>query len=279
MSGIDYRYLPKDGVISYLEVDRNAGFASELIHMHDHEEIILVTSEAECECINNGNRFRFQAPAILINRSGTYHEVVKISGKFYASRVIFFHEDLLSNLPETLTHMETLFQNDVLILPLNENELDAVTPFFDLIKTRTNHPERMLPILLSILTETAALAADGRQILSSKIRDTYIFDVIDVIRSDLRRQITINELAEMFYVSQTKIKQDFRRITGLPIREFAVRSRLQSAMTLLKSTEYEVGEIAYRCGFSSESYFIKIFRNFFGIAPGTFRRRLKNETS
>jgi hypothetical protein len=43
---------------------------------------------------------------------------------------------------------------------------------------------------------------------------------------------------------------------------------LQKALELLQNESYTVSEVAYRTGFSSPSYFISCFHEYFGYPPG-----------
>lgn len=43
--------------------------------------------------------------------------------------------------------------------------------------------------------------------------------------------------------------------------------RLEKAKDLLKINDGNITEIAYKCGFNSQSYFSKLFTEYFGKAP------------
>ncbi|MEE3362686.1 MAG: helix-turn-helix domain-containing protein [Anaerovoracaceae bacterium] len=49
--------------------------------------------------------------------------------------------------------------------------------------------------------------------------------------------------------------------------------RLEKSTELLTGTDMSVSEIACSCGFSFASYFIKEFREQFGMTPLRFRRQ------
>ena len=62
-------------------------------------------------------------------------------------------------------------------------------------------------------------------------------------------------------------------ITGVSVAVFCRRVRLQKAQALLDTTNLELNQIAEKCGFSDESYFIESFRKAYGITPGAYRRQ------
>ena len=90
--------------------------------------------------------------------------------------------------------------------------------------------------------------------------------------------MTTASLSQQFHVSQTKLKQDFRQITGMSLKTFYLQNRLHNALFLLESTDEDLASIAYSCGFSGESHFIENFRKAYGITPGVFRKE-KAETA
>jgi AraC-like DNA-binding protein/TolB-like protein/Tfp pilus assembly protein PilF len=75
-----------------------------------------------------------------------------------------------------------------------------------------------------------------------------------------------------------RVKEDFQKNISQFIRE----KRLEKAKEILQNENFSVSEIAYKVGFGSATYFNKCFHEYFGIAPGEFKKaeRLKsNETS
>ena len=63
----------------------------------------------------------------------------------------------------------------------------------------------------------------------------------------------------------------FRKVTGNTLTEYVLRLRVDQSMRLLASTNQSVTEIAYESGFSSHSYFDRVFRRLTGQAPLQFR--------
>ena len=59
--------------------------------------------------------------------------------------------------------------------------------------------------------------------------------------------------------------------TGLPFSEFVRKRRIESAKSLLRDTDLSASEIAETLAFSSQSYFIRIFKAETGMTPGAYR--------
>jgi AraC-like DNA-binding protein/TolB-like protein len=68
-----------------------------------------------------------------------------------------------------------------------------------------------------------------------------------------------------------KVKEQYNKTISQFIREI----RLEKAKELLQNEELSVSEIAYQVGFGSPTYFNKCFHEYFGVAPGEFRKKLE----
>lgn len=82
---------------------------------------------------------------------------------------------------------------------------------------------------------------------------------------------TLDELAEHFKRSRSHISHLFKANTGLSLRAWCNGLRLADARLLLQSTTLSVTEIAYEVGFEDASYFIKLFREKYGVSPRKMR--------
>ena len=269
MQSQKFTYRPKSQSVSYMEVCRPEGYRVRSYHMHDHEEIVLVDTKGLCRLVNNGNSLVYETPVILMHRAGTYHETEAILQGDYHSRVVFFHPQNLQNLPEELACRE-LFENDMLILPLEPEQLAQFQPLFDMLEQRPMAQKRLL--MLCILNQMQALIRSGVKPVTTDVHHTYIFDVLETIQTK-NGQVTGEELAQQWHVSHSKLKKDFKEVTGVSVAVFCRRVRLQQAQALLDTTDWEQARIARTCGFSDESYFIESFRKAYGITPGAYRRK------
>jgi len=78
-------------------------------------------------------------------------------------------------------------------------------------------------------------------------------------------------------MSRSNLLRKVKKLTNLSVSQFIRQVRLQRAMEMLKQTSLNVSEISFEVGFSSTSYFIKCFRDFYGYPPGEAGKRDENE--
>jgi len=62
-----------------------------------------------------------------------------------------------------------------------------------------------------------------------------------------------------------------RAEAGMSFVSYINKVRLEQAARMLIETNWPCSAIGYDCGFASLSLFYKLFKNYFGKAPGEFR--------
>ena len=72
-------------------------------------------------------------------------------------------------------------------------------------------------------------------------------------------------------MSRAQLYRKIKAITGVSTGEFIRNFRMAKACALLASKNTSVGELAYKVGFSSQSNFIKSFKDQFGHTPGEYK--------
>ena len=78
---------------------------------------------------------------------------------------------------------------------------------------------------------------------------------------------TLAQLAPVAGMSARNLTRTFRAATGLSIKEFSTRVRLELARTLLHDPGLTVDGVANRCGFDNARQFRRIWKTAFGSTP------------
>ena len=111
---------------------------------------------------------------------------------------------------------------------------------------------------------------------SVKKENTYtraVVESIDYIESNLHMPLRIDEVAEHVNLSTGYFSVLFHRETGTAFSDYVLRRRIETARNMLRYSDYTSTEISEILAFSSQSYFIRCFRNALGITPSEYRRR------
>lgn len=99
-----------------------------------------------------------------------------------------------------------------------------------------------------------------------------ILNVIDFIRSNYQRDITLSEAAEGCCVTPEYLSRIFCRETGVNFTSFLQNFRVSTAKRLLLSGNYKVYEVAEMVGFHDQKYFVKVFKKLCGVTPSEYKR-------
>lgn len=85
---------------------------------------------------------------------------------------------------------------------------------------------------------------------------------------------SLDEVAKRLAVSTRTLIRRLRE-AGTTYRELRDAHRRTLAMELLSDTAFTTAEVAYRLGFEDASNFGKACHRWFGCAPGTLRKQLR----
>jgi AraC family transcriptional regulator len=110
----------------------------------------------------------------------------------------------------------------------------------------------------------------------SEYRLTYtqLKRIDEYIYAHLDAKISLTDLAAYLHLSVPHFERMFRATTHVPPYRYVLDVRLEKAKTLLKSTHTSLVDIAFQCGFGSQSHFTMHFSRCFGITPARFRAGL-----
>ncbi|WP_341901077.1 ATP-binding protein [Fluviicola taffensis] len=102
----------------------------------------------------------------------------------------------------------------------------------------------------------------------------YVNKVIDHIINHIDHpDYSVNELSNDMAVSRSQLHRKLVALTGFSTSNFISMIRLEKAKDLLLNNEGNITEIAYKCGFNSQSYFTKSFTEYFGKTPSQFIKK------
>lgn len=86
----------------------------------------------------------------------------------------------------------------------------------------------------------------------------------------------VPRLLELAHVSPAHLARTVRRYFGTTPTDLIADLRLRHAAMLIATTARSITEIAYRCGFSSPSYFTRCFRRAYHLSPREYRHRAQH---
>ncbi len=101
------------------------------------------------------------------------------------------------------------------------------------------------------------------------IENDFLSRITEIIMDNLSdEQFGVSELARETGMSRSNLLRKVKKLTNSSVSQFIRQVRLKQAREMLKQTSLTVSEVSYNVGFSSTSYFIKCFHDYFGYTPG-----------
>ncbi|MDO5132935.1 MAG: AraC family transcriptional regulator [Eubacteriales bacterium] len=99
--------------------------------------------------------------------------------------------------------------------------------------------------------------------------------MLQYIYTHYSEPIGLEEIAGAADISPRECTRCFRRSIDRPPIRFLIDYRAQMAAMMLWRTDDSISSIAEKCGFVSDSYFGKKFRDIYGCAPRDYRKKQK----
>jgi len=111
----------------------------------------------------------------------------------------------------------------------------------------------------------------------NKSEQAFLDQITSIIQDQIsNEQFGVSELAAKVGMSRSNLLRKVKKLTSLSVSQFIRQERLKQGMEILKSSAYTVSEVSYQVGFSSTSYFIKCFHDFYGYPPGKASKHDEN---
>lgn len=97
---------------------------------------------------------------------------------------------------------------------------------------------------------------------------------LQYIHENLSSPLDLNQLAQRVSFSKIYFHNLFKASTGRTLHEYIEEQRIKKAVNLMTATEMTLSQIAYECGFSSQSYFCYAFKRNMGQTPRSYAKKI-----
>ena len=142
------------------------------------------------------------------------------------------------------------------------------------------HYERLLGLLeilklLEAADQYTVLNAQGF-ILETELQDNNRINVVfNFVKEEFKRQIPLEEIADLVSMTVPAFCRYFKKITGKTFTQFVNEYRLVHSAKLLHEKQISITDVCFESGFNNFSHFNKQFKKFTGKTPSTYRNELK----
>jgi AraC-like DNA-binding protein len=98
-------------------------------------------------------------------------------------------------------------------------------------------------------------------------------DLLRFVNAHYAKPIALKEAADFCGYSVSYFMKFFKSFTGETFVEYLNHYRLKKASELLTDTDRTILEISEATGFENHSYFIRLFKRYYGITPLQYRKK------
>ncbi|MEC8231879.1 MAG: AraC family transcriptional regulator [Pseudomonadota bacterium] len=102
--------------------------------------------------------------------------------------------------------------------------------------------------------------------------DKRIVPVLSHIHQDLTQKHDLKTLADIACMGETQFKVRFKQTTGLSLRNYLVKTKMEKAKALLSNTDTPILTVALSVGYDDVTSFTRRFKAYFGQPPGYYKR-------
>ena len=101
--------------------------------------------------------------------------------------------------------------------------------------------------------------------------ETTIHNVLEYIDRHLEDNLKVRDLAALCNMSYSNFAKSFQNLYGRSCKDYLEMVRVEKAEEMLKFTNQSLSDIAQELGYSDSSHFVREFKKFKGITPGSYR--------
>ncbi len=251
-----------------------SGFQRGRFHMHTTYELhVAVSGHALLEC--GSKRMELHAPYVAVHRPYIPHRITVYYDEGVYDRFIL---NLPANDTETLfrwlPQSQPLFDNAFLALSLTHETVSGMLPHLQrAVSLCRSGRNAALRFALSAALEELTVVLPAARVSASE-GSGEMDELVRYLLGHLDGKVEIRDVADHFFVSESKLVKDFKSAFGIPFHQYVLQLRIKRAKDMLDAGISGV-ETARACGFASHSHFITVFRNYIGITPGEYAAERK----
>jgi len=127
--------------------------------------------------------------------------------------------------------------------------------------------------LLNILLVTILRHATPQ---AKPVKQTRIEKIIQYIHNHYNEKITLDSLAQAFYISPYYLCHEFKSYTKRTLVQYINVTRIMNAQRKIMESNKSFTDISNEIGFSNLTHFNRVFKSVTGMSPSAYKKMYKN---
>ena len=163
------------------------------------------------------------------------------------------------------------FNNDNYIFHYSKD--DALDNYFKMIYESCS--ENKLYNALGYLYQTISLLMQDHyesELTNIPPYQEYVSKAIDFIKKNFNKNITVSDVSEYLNIDRSYFYKIFKLSMMTTPQQFIIEYKIEMSCALLRKSSYSINKISDLVGFSSQSYFSKLFKKTLNMTPIEYRK-------
>lgn len=246
------------------------------MHSHMAIEIVQVLS-GTISCYVNDDIIELTSKQIIFINSNTGHKLCskKAEISYLQIDISLLEENLNNNEFSSLNAFILHTKSEPYLIFKDNSELTELLnkmniKYFDYSKASYWYLKAYIYELVAFMYSQSLVF----HFVISKEQIKKIEPVVEYVNSNFKSPITLDDISNLTKYNKYTICHIFKEVSGSTIFDYINFLRIHFAIERLKETGNSILEIAVECGFSSVTYFNRVFKNYLGCSPSIYRKQL-----
>ncbi len=168
----------------------------------------------------------------------------------------------------TKDNEQYIYPNDIMTFNLFQTKL------FNIIEESSSHnfgkDQKIVLLLYDLLLELNRMAYNLTHQTAKHISLNLHDNIISYIETNIEDDLSLNDIAENFYVSKYHIAHIFKQKYGISVHKFITKRRLEMCKNAIMNG-LNITDVFNKYGFKDYSSFYRAFKKEFGLSPKEYK--------
>lgn len=246
-------------------------------HYHEFHKLLFLRSGNIGYSIE-GRHFELKKNDMIIVPAGCVHRPETDAEKLYSRYVLYISPELPIKYSTVGTDLTACFNGSGGAVRFSEEVLNRIQKIF--CEMKENDTEgfgcdvMQRSLILQLMVILGRWQREPKNAVEGIANDRKILDILQYINEHIGDELSIDSIAERFFISKFHMMRRFKEETGYTVHSYVSNKRLLNARQMIASGEGAM-DVCYKCGFKDYSTFSRAYGKMFGVSPGGRKKEIK----
>ena len=244
------------------------------MHLHPHYEALLILDQTPAELFVNQSKHTVKPPFFILTAPYNLHKAYFPAKGMFERYIYYFGKDMVQDYAGAFKAFTDSFHQHTAIIfelpsTMEQKIRTILAPYEPPKMTETEKKLVFLLILNTLLEHTSEC-----KVTRFYEQSPYICRLLEYMCEHYDEPLTLDSLAEQFFVSRSKLSKDFKTHTGTSLHQFLLDIRINRAIFHIYQGTYDtIRDIAEAVGFGNSLHFYSAFKKAVGMTPLQYAKK------